>query len=247
MCNESFESLSARSDTHGSRDFLFGVVVIGHLTLPERPCNDTRSAIRQLESDLRPLEHLAVPHSTDQMARTKIVSEVIRAHVGRPGDRTVVLLNDGDIPHATEVSASIAAHGPTTLVSVARDEHMVCSDLVKDHVAIRGGTPALLRHLTGTVYLSRTADVVVGYHDGTDTEFTNLKLAAHLLTENGLYMNMFDVPGVSGAISTLYTAHEVRDMAASIAPTSRPFVQRMRALLSEVRQRLARRPTKALA
>ncbi len=213
--------------------------MISFLTLPNRPRVDTREAIQQLDVELRSLGHVTVSPSGDPAVRTKKIAEILRARLSQPGERTVVLLDDNGLADASRVSASVAAHGPTTLLSVAQDEHMLCSDTVKHHVAIRGGTSAVLSHVTGSEYLSRTADLVVGYHDGGPEKTNNIRLAAHLLTQDGLYAEIFDAPGILGEITTLYSGDETRDIAALITPATKPLVRQVQAVLGSMWQRFA--------
>lgn len=213
--------------------------MISFLTLPSRPSADTRQAIQQLDTELRLCGHITMSPSEGPAVRTKEIAEIVRARLSLPGERTVALLDDACIADSTKVSAAIAAHGPTTLLSVAQDEHMLCSDAVKHHVAIRGGTSALLTHVTCSGYLSRTADLVIGYHDGGPEKLSSIRLAAHLLTEEGLYAEIFDAPGMGGEITTLYTRAEARDIAESIKPATQPMTRRVRAVLGSMWQRFA--------
>jgi hypothetical protein len=213
--------------------------VISFLTLPNRPRVDSREAIQQLDAELRSLGHLTVSPSEDPAVRAKKIAELVRSRLTMPGERTVVLLDDNGLADASRVSASVAAHGPTTLLSVAQDEHMLCSDTVKHHVAIRGGTAALLSHVTRSQYLSGAADLVVGYHDGGAEKISNIKLAAHLLTQDGLYAEIFGAPGMPGEITTLYSCDETRDIAALITPATKPLARRVQAVLGSMWQRFA--------
>jgi len=207
------------------------------LSLPPRPTTETATAVCQLGYDLRQLSGPRLPALSLETQDSKKVTDILGRYLKQNRPRTVVILDDNQLsPNSSIQEGEIVKFGPTTLVTVSRDDHLPAPSQVTNSVAIRGGTKALLNHEARTGALEGLADLVVAYHTGEDRD-SHLNLARRLVTDTGLYVEVFDAPGLSGEIVTLYSPGDLKQVADSMGASRVSLVGRLSQWLGDAWQR----------
>jgi hypothetical protein len=200
------------------------------LNLSLKASRDTREALSQLHQGLASLEHLEVPKVDGASDRVIAPSaKTLQSTLSLEGHRTVVLLDRAGASLPDNFSATIAAFGPTTLISVAEGQHLPCASIVQQHVAIQGGPDALLQHIKRSTILDGVADVVFSYHSGDADKHTNLRLANKLLTPGGCYVEIFTDPRTpyEKQVVIYYSRDEVREITEALRPSVGKIVSQL--------------------
>lgn len=208
------------------------------LNLPPKPSRHTYEALTKLHQALSALDHLQVPKVNDSASERVVApcAETLTSTLSLPGHRTVVLLDRWGASLPDELSATIAAFGPTTLVSVAEGKQLPCASTIQQHVAIQGGPDALMRHMKNSPVLTGVADVVFSYHSGDADKYTNLRLADKLLTPSGCYVEIFTDPRTpyEKQVVTYYSRDEVREIAETLRPSVHKLALKFLAALNRL-------------
>lgn len=183
------------------------------LTVSKRPSKHTRQVIADLDGDLKQLRHPSVARVSD-IAEKKDIATLVRSILTRPGERTIALLDPHGLSASDELGAALHAERSTTLLSVSTQSLSWNAHSAVRHVAFQGELRSLLDHIEDTPLLAGSVDMVIAYHSGIDGEHESLRLASHLLSPQGCFLENFIPPdnGGVGRVVTYYNQEEVAEL-----------------------------------
>lgn len=185
--------------------------------LPPSPTDESQQQLENVSKALAKLEHLPATTVSDP---SKNIAAILERYLNISGHRTLIMLDNGgvDRKNVAAILGTLASYGTTTVVSVSAHGPVEYGSAA-ENIAIEGGPEALLAHIrqqSGDSQLKGVADVVCGYHNGEGSD-ASLFLADHLLTNGGLYVEIFYNFFTQADEVILYRREELADIVQSRA------------------------------